>query len=219
MKFPNAFAGVKKLFVSELITIGAAVVALVAAILLNTASGNQGLVSLAGTLGLIAAIAMIVAFVIQLLGLHEGGKDENHIKNAFVFSIVAIVLSFASAIMGALSKAWAMQVTVSIIEVAVNVMTLMVSYLVFIGIANLASQLGNEKMAKFGRTLAIVVLILFAVSIILGVVPAFLGENPPDWAKILIGVFAILEAVVELVAYILTIVYYGKATKMLEQGK
>lgn len=224
MRFPSAHSGVKKLFISELIGFIAALLGVVAAILLAAApaleegSVRTGILAAAGTVGLVSAIVMIVVFVLQLVGLWQGGKDEDQIRYAFFLTIFAVVLGLTAAILGAIPNNSVVATIANYVRIAVDIATVLALEYTLLGIAALANKLGDSKMERLGRMLAIIVMVLFVLSILLNLYPNFINTaKAPDWVNTMIAVTGIVAGVVELAVYIITIVYYGKATKMLKK--
>ena len=86
-----------------------------------------------------------------------------------------------------------------------------------IGIAVLMDKLGNSSLANRGRSLATAVLILFIVSILMNFYTNIMDSNAYEWVKITLTIAAIVAGIAELVVYVLTLVYYGRATKELKQ--
>lgn len=218
MRFPNAYKGVKKLFTAELINIAALVLYLVASVFavlaVQTDPPRESFAALTGTLVLIAAIALIVAFIIQIVGLVQGSRDEARIHHALICVVISIIVTVLVMFLSFIPD----PTVRSGISVASEVLTkaLTIASLQFIlrGIAALSSKLGDEKMEKSGKRLALVILILIVVSIVLNLIPTFV-QNPNVELKNVLSILGIIARVADLVTSILVIVYYGKATKML----
>ena len=217
MKFPNAYKGVKKLFVAEICEIVIGVLALVVASLMAVAPGNGGVVAAAATVGLVAAIALVVIFIFQLVGLHQAGKDELLIQYAFCITILGIVLSIVASILGGLNQSRGIELAGTFVESAVKVAQLLAAYYTLSGIASLAAKLKDSKMEKQGRALANWVIIFFVVSIVFNILSTVLLPHSPEWLKVLLGILVIVASVVELVVYVITFIYYGRAVKMLKK--
>ena len=218
MRFPNAYKGVKKLFTAELINIAALVLYLVASVFavlsLRTDPPTESFAALTGTLVIIAAVALIVAFIIQIVGLVQGSRDEAKIHHALICVVISIIVTVLVMFLSVIPD----PVVRSGISVATEVLTkaLTIASLQFIlrGIAALSSKLEDEKMEKGGKRLALVILILIVVSIVLNLIPTFV-QNPSVELRNVLSILGIIARVADLVTSILVIVYYGKATKML----
>ena len=217
MQYPSAHKGVKKLFIAELIAIAAGILTLVAAVLAVVGIKNEGVLVAAGSITVVSTFALIVVLILQLVGLFQGGKDSLQIKYAFFISLGGLVLSIVLAVLRLLPANNGLAIAIGVIGPLVDIATVLALAYTLLGIAELAEKLNDEPMARRGKTLAFVVVILFAISVVLNLFSSFFVNNAPSWAVILIAIFGIVTAVVELVAYILTVVYYGRATKMLKK--
>ena len=217
MRFSNAYKGVKKLFIAELIAILAGLLALTSAILGAAGLQNDQLLIAAGTVGIITGIAALIGLVLQLVGLWQGGRDELLIKRAFYLIIFSIALGLATTILGTLPSNDGLTITIRVLDTLQSIFSTFALVCILLGISNLANSLSDEKMERKGRRLAYIVVALYVVSIILGLYPSFLVGEMPDWVKNLVAITAIVAAVIELIVYILTVLYYAKATKMLKE--
>ncbi len=217
MKFPSAYKGVKKLFIAEILSVIAALLVLTTSVMSLVGLKVEGALVAAGTTGLVASIALIVAFILSLIGLHQAGKDELQIQYSFCLTILAIILSLVAIILGAFKDS-SVCVTISgYVNIVVDVITVFALEFVLRGIATLADKLGDKNMAQKGRLLATLVLFLFAISIILGLFSSIITHNAGDWVSTTIAVAALIAGIAELIVYILIFVYYGFATKMLKK--
>lgn len=216
MKFPNAHKGLKKVFIAEIISVISAVILVVAATLVTLSANNpnEGLVVAGGAISLVAGIATVVALIIQLIGLHQGGKDEPYFRIGFWVVIFAIVLRIVSAILGAI-KGVDLSLPIRLIDSVGDVAsTILIGY-ILLGIGSLASQLNNDAMAERSKFLVYVVIALFVGSIILSIVPTFFKE-PSSVGATTFLVFGIIAAILELILYIMCLIHIARAIKMLE---
>lgn len=217
MKFPHAHAGVKKLFICEIIAIAASVLGIVGAILAAVGLKNSALLATGGSVVLASTIALVVVFVLQLVGLHQGGKDEIQIKYAFYATILGVVLGVVSSVLGSLKQSDGLATAITFVNAAQSVATLLASYYVLMGISSLAGKLKDSEMEKQGRRLATWVIVFFCISIVFDVFGGIFKTNQAQWLVVTATILAIVAAVAELVVYIITFVYYGKAVKMLKK--
>ena len=218
MKVPKAHAGVKKLFAVELIQIIIGFVAVLAVIFAATKS--EGLLLASGTMLLATGIAAVVAFVLSLVGLHQAGKDEIQIQYAFCMALLGIILGVVASILGGIKNPGkAVAILADIAETGEKLAQLFTSFYVLMGIASLASKLKEAGMEKQGKRLANWVILLYCVSILLGLTGLILKALPsaPEVVVTITAIVAIVAAISELIVYILTVVYYGKAVKMLKK--
>ena len=148
MRFPAAYKGVKKIFIAELFIILASLMLIVSAVLAKLpAASEEGsplplvVLTLAGVAGIIA----IVCFIIQMIGYHQGGKDEPYFRVAFYLVILAIVTnvlstSFNSSISGK-------SLYVSIYSMTGDLISLFAIY-TFVGHLDESKQV-NNAMVEF----------------------------------------------------------------------
>ena len=217
MKFPNAHSGVKKLFICEIISIVAAALTIIGATIAAIGLKKEGLLLTGGTIILISGIALVVVFILQLVGLHQAGKDEIQIKYAFCATILGIILGVVASILESVSNAKGTQIAVAVINAIQTVAELLAAFYVLSGISALAGKLNDQAMEKQGRKLANWVIIFFIASIVFEFLGVILKENPTEWLAVLAGILVIVAGFVQLVVYIITFIYYCKAVKMLEK--
>lgn len=222
MKFENAYNGVKKLFISEIISIVSSLLAIIMPILYMAAnkSNDEILIRINTVLGFGGSVLLLAAFVFQIFGLNEAGKANVKIKYAFYCIIFAIILTSVNAGLNSIvNKDYFLDTVIRIFNIGIDVLTVFVAYYVLSGISTLANKLGNEKMAKRGIFLSKVILILFVISILFNLFPTFIETDAPREIKLVGQVVASLSSLVELAAYILIVIYYYQAMKMFKNAK
>ena len=221
MKFPNAFEGVKKLFLSEifhLIGTGLLLIAAFSAIgtyavastVTNTneitdAQAAGVLVGGAGLaiFGFIGLAFAVVAFILQIIGLVKAKKDESAFNISFIFVFVGLGCSILSSfipgvfgsILGALGQVASLIITVFVIQ----------------GIMNLAQKLGDDAVEKKGKTILICMIAVYVIAFIASLISAITKGAGNNVA----GILAIIAYIIDLVAYIIFLVYLAQAKKML----
>ena len=211
MRFPNAYKGVSKLFLAEILMLIGAVVSIIAAVILLAAysADPNGLIEGAvATMGvssialLAAGVLAIIGFILNLVGLVQAKKDDGGFKIALIFALICIVLSIVSSILTTINpwlSGW-MEFVVTIFELAVF------EYVV-LGIMSLSNQLGDQGMVSFGSKVRMLISILYIVLLII----RLFGNINVTFA----GVVGIVGAILELVVYIGYLIYLAKAKKML----
>jgi len=214
MRFPYAHKGMKKYFIGELLAILAGVLVAVAAVLV--VGQKESLIIAGGYMSIASGALLIVSFVIQMIGLWQGGNDDGHFKTAFWIIIFSIVITIAITILNSVAKEWdKLSLTTNLLTIFSSVSQIFVFILVLGGIMNLASSLGREDMERRGRFIMWVVVILFVISVVLTVIPTFLGNN--EGVQKAIGIIAIVSAFVNLFIYIVYVFYLGSAVRMLKK--
>jgi hypothetical protein len=214
MRFPNAYKGVSKLFLAEILSLIASIVGVIAGVLalgvvameeVDPSAVTDGVIAVgAGSaiIALVAGIVMIIAFVLTLVGLVQAKKDDDGFKLALIFALICIVLSIVSSILTSVNpyvSGW-MSFVVTIFELCVF------EYVV-IGIMSLSNQLGDQGMVSFGAKVRMLISILYIILLII----RLFGNINVAFA----GVVSIIGAILELVVYIGYLIYLAKAKKML----
>ena len=220
MKFPNAYAGVKKIFTSEVLSIIAAICLLVALILGIVAAGsganalinesgsaaNATLGSLIGAVVLIAAFGVltIIAYILQIVGISKAAKDEPAFKTALIFVIIGAACAVAYAFTKNNSDA---AIVASISSTLQRVSNLGVSVYIIQGIRNLADRLNNGAISAKGGTIFKLILVFYGIIIIANIVAIF--------SVTIAAILGIVSAVLDLIVYIIFIGLLSNAKKML----
>lgn len=218
MKFPHAYAAVKKLFLAELISIAVAVLSLTAAILAAVGIENESALLTAGTLGLVSLIAMIVVFVFQLVALIQGKKESEHFGIALWLTLIAIIVSVVSTVLQSIDATKGLGTLFSVLDAVVNVANVLVILMILFGISNIADKLGNKEMSEKGSRLATYIVILYVVSIGLSLVAGIFNKDGigQGWA-IAFAIFGIVAAIIVILIYVNVVIYYYRAIKMLKK--
>jgi hypothetical protein len=214
--FPNALDGVKKIRTAELFILITAVIALVLGGLTigagrsgNTDTVNGATIAGAGILGVISAVLLFAAFILDLLGLSRASKDEKSFKNALLLTLAGIVLSVVS---GVLTK----NATVSGIVSTVNdLIGVAVFVMVVRGIMNLAGKLDRDDIRKKGAGLIKTMAAVYVLGIIAALVATLLQRNQTTMT--IAGILFIVSGVLEIIVFLRYFGYLGKAVKMLEK--
>lgn len=222
MTFPNAFHGVKKLFTSEILNLIGGLCALLAAVFAviatNSANAGSGAGTAAGGIGAViflaaAGVLPIIGYIMKLVGLNQAGKDEARFKQAFIVSLIALILTAVSAILAATNAGGG--VVDNIIKIFVEIANIAIVILVISGVQNLAVRCSNEGMLSFGSKIKIMIIIIYVLALIANLVIVIFGTS--TGAAVTAGTFGIIAAILDIVAYIIFLVYLGKAKKMLAE--
>ena len=141
------------------------------------------------------------------------------IKYAFFITIFSVVLSLTVAILNTLPGSAGLDITIRVLNTLINISEVLSLAYILLGISALAAQLNDDEMENRGRHLAFIVVGMYVVTTLLGLYPSFFIKNAPDWLQTMMAITAIVAAVIELVIYILVIIYYARATKMHKEEK
>ena len=220
MTFPNAYHGVKKVFTAEILSTIAAVLSLIIAIVaivsvvsLGVGDGEAAVTAGLGTAGLLiaAGIIYIISYIMSLVGLYQAGKDEGNFKTAFYIMIFTLILAVITGVINAVSSGngIADNITTAFSEVA----RIIVFVLVIQGVSVLADKLKDSEVYALGSKILIVVVIMYGISLVAKLIPVFFGISATS--VIIEYILDLIAAVFSFVAFIIYLVYLGKAKNML----
>ena len=159
MRFPNAFRGVKKIWLSELLMLLAVVLGIVLLIVVatnSTMAGDQVVINKdavqtpAAILGIGAALIALIGFILNLVGLINARKDEAAFKVALLVTGLGIIAAAIGAIWSSNERLndW--------MDTLITIFSMFASYYVLTGIANLAEKFpdsATKALALKSRTM------------------------------------------------------------------
>lgn len=218
MQFPNALKGIKKVYASIIMEIIGAVCLILGAfaamlgMMLMEQNEEQtslviGLISVGAVV--ISGILTLAAGVLSIVGFLQASKDEGSFKIAIIVSIASIVLGILLAIF------YDHVVLRNILSQIVDLLGLVVTIYVIQGIINLAESIGDKLMIKRGKTLFIMITIVYGLTCLANIIAAIFGEGT---ASVIASVIALLAELFGGVQLIIYIVFLAKAKKMLRNN-
>jgi hypothetical protein len=217
MRYPNACKGVKKVFVAEILTLLVAVFGLVGAVTAAVGlygqdtlpeSEVEGTVLSGGALILAAGIMGLVSMIINLVGLHQGGKDEPGMRYAFIVTLLALVSKGAGAAINANSTS-----TIgNLLDDLGGLFNFLAIVFVIASIIRLAELLGDQKMVNKGGRLNTIILFCLLASFLLEITPRIFSGSI---AENMVEVLGVAAAVCAVLGYVLYLSFLSKANKML----
>lgn len=211
-KFPNARNGVDKVFKSAILEIIAAVAAGIVLALSRFVDrtniySDVGIAITMGILSVFCVAAAIVAFIVQLIGLNQAGKDNDSFKGAFIFTIVALIAIFVGSILSAIPNLLVANMSESVVTIFSDVLEIVIMILVLNGTTTLFRAQGKEELATRGNTICWLAIAAFALSILFKNL-VFVS----NFSTISV-IFVIVGFVLEIVSYIMYLVQLNKARK------
>lgn len=217
MRFPNAFSGVKKIWLAELLMLLAAVVGIILIVVIaanSTLVGEEVIINKeavetpAAILGIAAGVIALVAFILNLIGLIVARKDDGAFKIALIVTVLGVIAS-------AVSSIWSTNAgLVKWMDTLITIFSMFASYYVLTGIANLAEQMldpATKALALKSRTL---VEGTFCATVIFKLIINIFKIQDGSTIYTIISIVAL---VLELVSYILYLRALSKGKKMLAQ--
>lgn len=221
MRFPNAYAGVKKIFTAEIINLIAAVVwvtALVIAVVVSIANLKPDAVEVVTETqltvtvgGLFASVILmiiggslsLVAYVLQTIGVGQAMRDESYFKTAFIFIFIGIVSTALSCIPDTIMTDF----FISMFKAVSQVSHLVITVYIVGGIQRLASKMGETAIEAKGSLFFVLLVSFYGLGFIANLVGMF--------APMLSEILAVSSLIIDLVAYIILLSYLSQAKKML----
>ena len=209
--FPNARKGIKKLFIAEILTIFAAILGLVSTVinaLPEVAAHPAGSIVLM-VFALTSLFFVVVAFLLHLFGLFQGGRDSGHLRVAFWAVIFALVFSVAASVLETTlpSLPWLH----TIFSTLAQVLNAFVIIYVISGISSLAVRVGRLDVARRGTIMIWIILGIYLVSALLNILSGIFTGEP---FVVFFAVVSIASAVLDLVIYIAYLFYLHTGTKI-----
>ena len=202
MRFPNGHKGVKKLFASEILNIAATLLffaTAVISIINSKKSSDDRYLTAVFVLLLFAGIVAIVSFLLQIIGINQARRDGRYFGTALIFLFAGIPAD----IVAPMTEGTFRNIFSSINEV----LTLLVTVYIILGIYDLAEKLENKNLMLHGKVVLFLSASVFAAAVLFRTVPVFVPRTE--------SLFNLIVAVMEFIGYLVFLIYLGRARKML----
>ncbi|MBQ3329279.1 MAG: hypothetical protein IJG88_04930 [Eggerthellaceae bacterium] len=213
MTLPNAYKGVKKIFVAEILQLIGSVLTLVGLTMLVGGAGAYletggdasavSTVATGGIFTLLAPCLAILALVLNLVGLKQASADEpDRMGKAFTCAIIALVLSFVVVVFVLMHWGGAsfLNALSDLAEMCAIIFTIM-------GVSEVTQNIARQDVADMGPKILTISVIAIVASIIAGIVGNTSG-----------GEASIIALVLMMVAYVVFLVFLGRAVSALKKG-
>jgi hypothetical protein len=215
MRFPNAFRGVKKIWLAELLMLLAVVVGIVLLVVVaanSTMEGEQVVVNQEAVktpvaiLGISAALIALIGFILNLVGLINARKDEEAFKVALLVTGLGIIAAAIGAIWSsnAVLNKW--------MDTLTTIFSMFASYFVLTGIANLADRMPDPETKAVALKSRLLVEGSFCATAVFKLIINIFNIQSGSTIHTIMAVVAML---LELLAYILYLRALAKGRKML----
>ena len=215
MKFPNAAKGISKIFTSEILALIAAIATGVATILAVVMYASAKTNSTAGAaasgigmlvLGLGASVLLVIALILQIVGVVQTSKDEDSFKMIIYLTIFTLIVAVVAAIFS--------RVTFlnNIANAVSSIGSFVTTLLIILGIGNLGVQVGNDEVIDKCSSQFKLILGIGIVALLARFFCIFLPTVPAQGIVIALAVVALVLNVIQ---YILYLSLLSKAKKML----
>ena len=201
MELNSAKKGVGMIYIGEILSLCAVILAAVSSIVIAMSATNGGTTAITegglagiGLIAILTVVAVIIAFIFQVIGVSRASKEEPEFKKAMAFLIGGLVVAFVAGFFGN------SEVVKDIAGMLGNFCNLMVTIYIIQGCSYLAKKVGDEHVEKMASSTVKIITALYVVSILLGLVTAFISSRE---MVVVAGILAIVIAVVSVIAYIL----------------
>ena len=212
MRFPNTFKGIQKIWIAEMLMLLASVLSIVLLFVVanNSAVVEDVLVVAIDTptqvLSIASAVLMIVAFVLNLIGIINCRKDDKNFVNALIATVLGVICGIVNAIWGEAKPRlgdW--------LEFVMVMESCYASYYVLTGVSNLSEAYPDPQTKKLVDKSRNWLLGSFCLSAILKLIVDIFNiqDGTP---KTIMGIVAVLA---EIVSYVIYIMALNKSKKML----
>lgn len=215
MKFPNTFKGIKNIWIAEMLMLLAAVLSIV---LVFVIAGNSVVIDDAvvvnteavktptAIIGIGAAVIILVAFLLNLIGIINCRKDDKNFVNALIATVLGVICGIVNAIWGEAKPRlgeW--------MEFVMVMESCYASYYVLTGVSNLSEAYPDPQTKKLVDKSRNWLLGSFCLSAILKLIVDIFNiqDGTP---KTIMGIVAVLA---EIVSYVIYIMALNKSKKML----
>ena len=213
--YENAKNGIGKVFTSQILAILAVLCALVAglfaAVTLTAVDENLTGATFGGSVGLAlftlaSAVLLVIAFILEMVGLNVAGRDEPLFKKAFIVSVVGLIISI---VLGALASLTTISWIIDLKDICNFFIGLIIVHHVLYGVANICPSLSDKAMSVWKVYMAtiIIAVVVNIVSIVMALLKLYTGS------AVLLIVFTLLDAVLQIVAYVMFVSFLAKAKK------
>ncbi len=181
MRYPNAANGLRLMFIGQILMIAGVLLAWVP---------------------FVGFLLLIAAPFVELLGIYRAGDDDDNYRGALVFAVLALVINLIS---GFLSEGFLS----SILDMASEVVGLLMVFSVCNTTSNLLHSIGHESLSQRGATVVKIYTACTAVSIVcqvLGIIPII---------NIAAALVAGVSSLVMLVGYVMYLTFLYGSSKVL----
>ena len=213
--YENAKNGIGKVFTSQILAILAVICALVAGIFyaITVTAENENLTgaTFGGSTGLAiftlaSAVFLVIAFILEMVGLNVAGRDEPLFKKAFIVSVVGLIISI---VLGALASLTTISWIIDLKDICNFFIGLIIVHHVLYGIANICPSISDKaaNVWKVYMATIIIALIVNVVSVVMALLQLYTGS------AVLLIVFTIVDTILQIVAYVMFVGFLAKAKK------
>jgi len=217
MEFPNAKKGIGMLVVSEIMTLVYVGIGLLFSMVMvgvslvisevQASTAASGIVSWVQMIMTVVMAAIILgAYVVRVIGVVHCSRDEPLFKT----TLYVIAVGFAATVLELIfSENVAVSSACSMVS---NITDLCIAIFIIQGVRNIGAQLGNAEIEKRGKYLVTIAIIAYSMIILANAVGTIMNNNV---GAVIANAIEIGAGILEIVQYVLFLIYILKAKKML----
>lgn len=215
--FPNAYDGVKKIYLSEILSLIAVIIGFISGIAAvvgykATEAGAESVGLSAAFVGggivfVIAMIVIFVAFILSIIGVNKASIDEPCFKKAYAWIAVELIGSIAVNMTkdGSVLNLGA--------DIIYQVAGILVTLYVIEGIISLAKRMEKTDIAAKGTKVRNTILTVYIIALIFTIVSGFMSQSETMVA--VAGIIGLIGLIITIVAYVMYLKLLSKAKNML----
>ena len=227
MMFPKARKGVSKIFVAEIMTLIAALIAGVISAIITAAGGIDNL-NLTGEMTssgttivvctIVVGVLLLLAGLMKIIGYFQAAGDEEYFTRAIIFAIIGVVLYVIVGFLQHKDGVVMEWIYTGVLAIA-ELMQLLVMTSTINGLAELSYRCRRDALVSRGNTILKIIGTIFSLNICLiilnRVFRLFLREDIVSTIAIIVTIVIILLTII---AYFLYLGYLGKVSRMLKES-
>ena len=213
MKYPNAYSGMKKIYISEIIALIASIIMVICSVFLMACYNDPDLIVetwIFSAAVLVVLGVFVFSYILQIIGIVRATKDEPAFRVSLIAIIAALVITVLECIFFEGNH-----VITFILEIASDVAQFFLVHYIIHGIMHISEHLGRDDISKKGKRIFTVIYIAIGFEIIVRIFEMIFGKELGEQLSMPFGIVANILKVVE---YILFLSYIVKAKKLLKEN-
>lgn len=213
MKYPNAYSGMTKIYISEIIALIASIIMVICSVFLMACYNDPDLIVetwIFSAAVLVVLGVFVFSYILQIIGIVRATKDEPAFRVSLIAIIAALVITVLECIFFEGND-----VITFVLEIASDVAQFFLVHYIIHGIMHISEHLGRDDISKKGKRIFTVIYIAIGFEIIVRIFEMIFGKELGEQLSMPFGIVANILKVVE---YILFLSYIVKAKKLLKEN-
>ena len=212
MTFPNAANGIKKLFIGEILALFGALASGVAVFfakpqvddslnITDFAATTNVELGLVGGFLAVGGVIMIVAFILQLIGIVKASKDEEAFKGALYLILFSLAASIVGSVLVTMFPGMP-KFAQNIPTVVVNLTEILTTFLVIGGIASLGAKVNSAELQEKASKLLGIIVTVIVLKFVANCVILLFKENIADVIATILGILVVFFTLLQYILYL-----------------